>query len=349
MKAMTCLHRPAIAGIAALGLTSTVLLAPAAHASSPTSERPGSFTSAYTALLVPSETDPAEAPALLDEAPPADAPGEDAALEDVPVEDVPIEEERSSQVTPAGQAAPAPEEAAGAAATSEAPADTSADTPVSAPQETTAESVPADTGGSGEQEAPGGEAPAVEAPGEAPAEDEATDVAAPAESAGEEAEEATPEEASEETAPAEEPAPAQEQVSGEAALWVNADREVVCFDIDLNGVSGESAATVHLHEAAGAQLLAFSGSSGCLPLSASALAQIDENPNAFYIDVHTEQSPDGAARGFLTQVPLGGVDAGGGGTATQDAALSVAGAAAAAVLLGLGGAFALSRRSRGSA
>lgn len=354
MKHMTCLRRPAIAGIAALGLTTTALLAPAAHASSSAAERPDTFTSAYTASLVPLVTAPAEAP----------APAEEPAA---------IEEERSSHVTPADPAASAQDEAVGAAGAADSPAGAVVATPADAPADAPAEApapvspqgesssdVPADGDASvsddvsGDQGAVGAEAP-IEPAADAsvPGEDsgDATPAEAPADAAAEDdaAEEATAEdETTGEAAPADDLAPAQEQVTGDVMLQVNADRGMLCFDIGLAGVSADGSATIHLHDATGAERLAFPGQSGCLPTDVSTLAQIEANPAAFSVDVHTEQSPDGAARGYLTQVPLGGVDAGGGGTATQDSALPVAGAVATAVLLGLGGAFALSRRSRGS-
>lgn len=177
------------------------------------------------------------------------------------------------------------------------------------------------------------------------------------------------------------PAPGEPRATGEFMLWINSDLEVICFDIELDGVTGDyqspAVTATHLHEAApgeaGPPRLAFPdpepvgdgprSSSGCLegPFVTGVedddgndqgegftVAQIEEDPAAFFVDSHTEQHPAGAVRGQLTQVPLDGVDAGGGGTAAQSAALPVAGAGAAAVLLGLG-AFMLFRRSHGKA
>lgn len=365
MKPTTCLSRPAIAGIAALGLTTTALLAPAAHANSPASDRPGSFTSAYTAVLVPRDTAPVDAPApapLQDEATEPAAPAEAPAPADAPAPaeapapadapaaaeaQAPIQEERTGEVTPVAPPAPAQEDAAAPAA---AGVETAQEGTVGAAQEGTAgEAGSADGPAGGGQEAANAASP-VDSAADAPVETSA-DASAPDEASGDTADAPAPgtagEEAAEEVAPAHAPVP--ERVTGEVMLWVNAHSDKVCFDVALDGVAAGSAATVHLHDAAGSQALTLPGSSGCLQGAGYSVAQIEADPSAFYVDVHTDQSPEGAARGHLTQLPLGGVDAGGGGTAGQDSALPVAGAVAAAALLGLGGAFALYRRSRGSA
>jgi hypothetical protein len=173
--------------------------------------------------------------------------------------------------------------------------------------------------------------------------------------------------------------PGEKGATGNFMFWINSDLEVICYDIVLEGVTGnyQSPAATHLHQAAsgeaGLPRIAFRNpdpagegtrsSSGCMkgPFVTGvlddegnvqsedfSLARIEADPTAFFVDAHTRQHPDGVVRGQLTQVPLDGVDAGGGGTARQDGSLPLAGAGAAAGVLGLA-AFVRFRGSRGKA
>lgn len=155
-----------------------------------------------------------------------------------------------------------------------------------------------------------------------------------------------------------EPSPGQEGAAGDFMFWVNSDTDVICYDITLTGVSGDyespAATATHIHDAAegeaGPPRLAFPDpmpvgegprhSSGCMtgPFEAGledddgadhaegfTLAELEADPAAFAADSHTEQYPDGVVRGQLMQVPVDGVETGGGGTASASGETSAAG------------------------
>lgn len=151
---------------------------------------------------------------------------------------------------------------------------------------------------------------------------------------------------------------------------VNSETDVICYDITLTGATGEyeSAAktATHLHEAvagaAGPPRIAFPNpapigdglrnSAGCLqgPFTTGilvdgvdtgtgfTLAQLEANAAGFAADSHSTANVAGIVRGQLSQVPVGGVQTGGGGTATDDsgAAIGVIGLAAAAAIAMVG-------------
>ena len=152
-------------------------------------------------------------------------------------------------------------------------------------------------------------------------------------------------------------APGQPGATGQFNFRINSDLEIICYDITLNGVSGDyqspAKTATHIHEAvagaAGPPRIAFPNpspvgdgprtSSGCLQgpfttgvMSAAGadtgtgftLAQIEANAAGFTGDSHTTQFAAGVVRGQLSQVPVGGIRTGGGGAS---AAADQAGAA----------------------
>ncbi len=161
--------------------------------------------------------------------------------------------------------------------------------------------------------------------------------------------------------------------SGTFTYRINSDLEVICYDIELTGVTppyqSPAKTATHIHQAAagrpGPPRIALPNpeddgtgrlvSSGCLqgPFTTGvvtegtdtgegfSLAQIEADPSAFATDTHTTANPAGAVRGQLTAVPVGGVETGAGGAAEDGTApaapLSVAGlgvlAAAGALVL----------------
>ncbi|MEQ3552907.1 CHRD domain-containing protein [Pseudonocardia nematodicida] len=171
------------------------------------------------------------------------------------------------------------------------------------------------------------------------------------------------------------PAPGEPGATGEFNFRINSDEEIICYDITLNGVTGEyespAKTATHIHEAAagepGPPRLAFPNpegegdtrtSSGCMqgPFTTGlegdngedtatgfTLAQIEANPAGFTGDTHTAEYAPGTVRGQLMEVPMGGVETGAGGASDNSAAyaLGAAGMAAAA-----GAGVMLVRRSR---
>ncbi|OUE14665.1 hypothetical protein CMMCA002_00780 [Clavibacter michiganensis subsp. michiganensis] len=73
------------------------------------------------------------------------------------------------------------------------------------------------------------------------------------------------------------------------------------------------------------------------------VAQIEADPASFAADTHTASFTAGAVRGQLTQVPVGGVDTGAGGSATTTSALPVV-AGGGAVALAAAGVVLMRRR-----
>ena len=154
--------------------------------------------------------------------------------------------------------------------------------------------------------------------------------------------------------------PGQPGATGAFTLRINSDLDIVCYDIALDGVTGDymspAKTATHLHQAAtgaaGPPRLAFPNptpigdgprtSSGCMqgpfttgltPAGAAAdsgtgftLDQIEANPAGFAADTHTVDFSAGAVRGQLTQIPVGSVATGGGGwaLAASDSATSSA-------------------------
>lgn len=165
--------------------------------------------------------------------------------------------------------------------------------------------------------------------------------------------------------------PGQDGATGTFTFRINSELEVICYDITLDGVSGDyespAKTATHIHQAQAGQpgppRIAFPNpapigdgprtSSGCLqgPFTTGvmvdgvdtgtdfSLSQIEDDPSAFSADSHTAASPAGVVRGQLTSVPVGGVPTGGGGTAETGmnaAGVSIAAVGVAGALAGLG-------------
>lgn len=142
----------------------------------------------------------------------------------------------------------------------------------------------------------------------------------------------------------------QDGATGQFNFRVNSDLEIICYDITLNGVSGDyqspAKTATHIHEAAvgkpGPPRIAFPNpapvgdgprtSSGCLqgPFTTGimndagvdtgtgfSLKQIEANAAGFTGDSHTVDFAAGVVRGQLSQVPAGGIRTGGGGAAAS--------------------------------
>lgn len=176
--------------------------------------------------------------------------------------------------------------------------------------------------------------------------------------------------------------PGEDGATGDFMLWLNSELDVICYEITLEGVTGDyespAVTATHIHEAAageaGPPRIAFADpepeggdprtSSGCIegPFVTGiedddgndqgegfTVAQIEADPAAFAADSHTENYPDGVVRGQLTQVPLDGVETGGGGATAQQSIAAPAIGAGALALLGAGAFAVLFRRTRGQA
>jgi hypothetical protein len=112
------------------------------------------------------------------------------------------------------------------------------------------------------------------------------------------------------TGAAEVPGPGDPDGSGTVVLKVRPDRNEVCFEIHVSGITLPAAAA-HIHQApvgvAGGIVVtlgtpdAAGRASGCVSASHDLLKAIKQNPSAYYVNVHTSDLPNGALRGQLAR------------------------------------------------
>jgi len=105
---------------------------------------------------------------------------------------------------------------------------------------------------------------------------------------------------------AEVPGPGDEDGSGTAQVTLHAAQGEVCYEITVAAIDDATAAHIHagLAGASGAPVVdlnvATNGLSGCVSgMAGDLLTQIQENPSAYYLNVHTDAFPAGAVRGQL--------------------------------------------------
>ena len=96
--------------------------------------------------------------------------------------------------------------------------------------------------------------------------------------------------------------------SGEATIEINSDRNEVCYEFSLEGVENVNAAHIHAAPSgeAGDPVVDLqydgndSGAEACVDdIDESVLEEIAEEPERHYVNVHTDEYPDGAARAQL--------------------------------------------------
>jgi len=98
--------------------------------------------------------------------------------------------------------------------------------------------------------------------------------------------------------------------TGSASVDINSDQNEICYEINLEGVEGANAAHIHSGDEgeAGDVVvdLAYEGDDEgtseeiCIDdIEESVLEEIAEEPEGHYLNVHTEELPDGAVRAQL--------------------------------------------------
>jgi hypothetical protein len=95
--------------------------------------------------------------------------------------------------------------------------------------------------------------------------------------------------------------------TGIADVGVSSDRNKICWDIRDLIESVDDVTALHIHSGAkgevGPMVVEFSsGNQACTEvINESVLRDISDEPENFYVDVHSERYPDGAARGQLAE------------------------------------------------
>jgi hypothetical protein len=94
--------------------------------------------------------------------------------------------------------------------------------------------------------------------------------------------------------------------SGTASVDLNADREEICYEVSLEGIEGVNASHIHAGEEgeSGDPVVTVTGlddggGTGCVDADEETIEDILADPEDFYLNVHTEELPDGAGRGQL--------------------------------------------------
>jgi hypothetical protein len=112
------------------------------------------------------------------------------------------------------------------------------------------------------------------------------------------------------TGAAEAPGPGDPDGSGTAFLSLNPGTGQVCFELSVSGIAlPASGAHIHVAPAGSPGPVVVpltppdeSGtSSGCVSASRELIIAIIQNPEAYYVNVHTTEFPPGAVRGQLSK------------------------------------------------
>jgi CHRD domain len=120
------------------------------------------------------------------------------------------------------------------------------------------------------------------------------------------------------TAEAEVPGPGPDGATGSAVIVIDDETNEVCFELTIDGLGdGDGVIAAHIHEGeasvAGDVVVPLftepptGEMTGCVQdVDPSIVAAITADAAAFYVNIHTEQFPDGAVRGQLVVSSTGG-------------------------------------------
>jgi hypothetical protein len=108
--------------------------------------------------------------------------------------------------------------------------------------------------------------------------------------------------------PAEKP-PGDPHGAGSATFHLDSAKGQVCYDLQVSKIA--TATMAHIHKGAssevGPPVIPLKSpdkagkSSGCAPADAKLLTAIQQNPGAYYVNVHNAEFPGGAVRGQLSK------------------------------------------------
>jgi hypothetical protein len=110
------------------------------------------------------------------------------------------------------------------------------------------------------------------------------------------------------TGAAEAPGPGDPDGTGTATITLNHGQGQVCFELTVANI--DTATAAHIHEApvgvpgpvvVGLTPPATGSSAGCVAVAPALVKEIQQNPAAYYVNVHNAAFPAGAVRGQLTK------------------------------------------------
>lgn len=112
------------------------------------------------------------------------------------------------------------------------------------------------------------------------------------------------------TGAAEIPGPGDPDGSGKAKIWLNRGQGEVCFELTVSNIT-LPATGAHIHAGTVTQegpvvvaLIppgASGSSSGCVSADRDLIKAIIQNPEGYYVNVHSTEFPRGAVRGQLSK------------------------------------------------
>jgi hypothetical protein len=109
------------------------------------------------------------------------------------------------------------------------------------------------------------------------------------------------------TGDAEVPGPGDPDAGGQATVVVEPGRSQLCFRIEVRGIDEAGGTSVHEGDAGedGAVVLGLDPpeegtSQGCVTAEPALLDRVGSRPEEYYLNVRTDEHPEGAVRGQLT-------------------------------------------------
>ena len=95
---------------------------------------------------------------------------------------------------------------------------------------------------------------------------------------------------------------------GRITVVVDPPKGTACYIMNVSGLDGVTAAHIHTGGPGenGSPVVMLAAptdgtSGGCVPIAADVAAALLANPGGYYVNVHTQQVPNGAIRGQLTK------------------------------------------------